>query len=881
MGFEGDLQPDLSGAEGTSGVGDAGESGEGGDPDAGDPGPEDGGDDAGDEGAQPGIDGAEPGLDFDCIAIDRWHEPLVVPPAGLRLSFRVLDCDGDPVPPLGAESFAVVNDEKGEPFGAGLEGGSVSTLGRPDDYALVSVLALDFSDSIHQAQAVDDVIDGALTYLDGIEDGGIDGVTHEVAIAAFGRPAAFEVISPFTTDLDAARASLEALRSAPSRGSTDLYGAYGEAVALAEGRGLEHELTERFVVVLTDGTHEAGDEAAMREQALAVRDDASANIYALGIDGNYDEDRLAELASTAENFVHVDHSELLGEAFERIAVRVDAVAHSNYAIGVCTPIALGEPTLTLEVSVEDPSSGLTLEDAVQMAYPVDELDGDLAACDADAIAHGDGGSSGPGGPGGPGSGNPWGTRAVGVSLTDIELNQGVGVMLAMEGEVVSAIDRNAPVVGERRAIVRAAYRRDPGFVDRPIRAVLTLEHADGGTWSHDVVIDVDADADLDAFGQGFRWSVPSSEMRPGVRLSVALYETTDQASGAPGVAVLPASGGVELGVSSTEAKLRVVLVGIRHSYDGCERDGDPDAVRDDYWDALYATYPVAEVEITERASPYAFSKKLDQNGWIDLVSGLSQLKASDGAPADTYYYGVLDPCGTTSGIAGIGYVPNNPISPASGMWRTGVGITSANTFIHELGHNHGRKHVACSGGESSPDGAYPHPGGGIGVRGHDLTSGEDLDVDHNDFMTYCSNEWISDYGWSFAAGVIEGVQAWADADLGLVPERDVLVGIVHPNGHETWWIQPGRIDPGASDGPPVTFFGDGEAPVADVPAEYATLSDDQSVVIRVPLPKGFDAMRSFRHAVPATVTGGATSLWSDASTPVSAVRRVGSATRMQ
>jgi len=48
-------------------------------------------------------------------------------------------------------------------------------------------------------------------------------------------------------------------------------------------------VVERFVVLLTDGTHEAGNEQVLRPQALAT-------VYTLGIKGAYDACRLEELA---------------------------------------------------------------------------------------------------------------------------------------------------------------------------------------------------------------------------------------------------------------------------------------------------------------------------------------------------------------------------------------------------------------------------------------------------------------------------------------------------------------------------------------------------------------------------------------------------------
>lgn len=359
-------------------------------------GSDDGLDDAGagnpDDDAPSGGDDAWSGgaveFDFDCIKIDRVSDPEVLPPAGLRLGFRVLDCNGDPIGPVDPAKFVVLNDEKGEPFGAGLEGGSVSDLAVPSNYGLFSVLALDLSDSIFNSGALDQMVDGALAYLAAVEKTPAPSVRHEVALMVFGRPEAHALLVDFTHDFNRLRAELEALRRAKSLGSTDLYGAVAKAADLldaADGCGLE--LREKFLVIMTDGTHEAGNDEVMRVEALAkLRENPELNTYAIGIDGNYAAERLAELASTEENFVHVTDAAQLGRAFSEVAYRVDAMARSNYSVGVCTPIALGDTaSLTVQVRADgDAESEPT--DAVTLTYPVAALDGDVAHCDAQALA---------------------------------------------------------------------------------------------------------------------------------------------------------------------------------------------------------------------------------------------------------------------------------------------------------------------------------------------------------------------------------------------------------------------------------------------------------------------------------------------------------------
>ena len=347
-----------------------------------------GGDEGGD--GQAGAEGGEEApvqFDFNCIEIDRVSEPVIVPPAGVQVGFRVLDCEGNPVGPLAPESITVINDEKGEVFGAGKEGGSISGLGQPSDYGLYTVLALDMSESIHKSGALDSMVDGALGFVESLRKYTDATTEHQLAIVVFGRPGTFQIVSDFSDDFDAAEAMLEELRYWESQGSTDLYGSYMEAISLVETRGVGFELVERFVVLMTDGTHEAGDEDSLRESALALKaSEPDLNLYTIGIDGAYDPERLAELASTEENFVNVGDATQLSSAFAEIAYRLGATAKSNYAIGVCTPIALGEEaSLTIEIEVGTSDTGEMLHTSATVTYPVDQLTGELNSCDPDGV----------------------------------------------------------------------------------------------------------------------------------------------------------------------------------------------------------------------------------------------------------------------------------------------------------------------------------------------------------------------------------------------------------------------------------------------------------------------------------------------------------------
>ncbi|MEE2788500.1 MAG: VWA domain-containing protein, partial [Myxococcota bacterium] len=321
------------------------------------------------------VGGVESAIDPPCLAIDRINGPTIFPPAGVRVGFRLLDCQGRAVRPLRDADISIIDDEQGRPFGEGGEGGGVSGIGAPSEIGLYTVLALDLSDSIFNADALNDVIEGARTFVNRRVTSQPAKLKHHVMILAFGRTAEIEVIQDFTQDDAILNTGLDRLANGQSRGSTDLYNAYLQAVEHVNRQGSENVLVERFVVILTDGTHQAGDEANLRNRALAARLNTDASIYSVAIRGDFDEAKLRELASRPETYLAVDNANALGTAFGRISEDVEALAASNYVVGVCTPVTLGMPTLTIRVRMGD----AMVEQAV--SYPVDQLDGNLRGCD--------------------------------------------------------------------------------------------------------------------------------------------------------------------------------------------------------------------------------------------------------------------------------------------------------------------------------------------------------------------------------------------------------------------------------------------------------------------------------------------------------------------
>jgi uncharacterized protein YegL len=333
---------------------------------------------------QPAADAVE------CIAIDRF-EGFTVPPAGIGLGFRLLDCDGNPLldadgnhRQLTASQISVINDETGSDFNQSSEGGAVSEPGTPSNVRVYAMLVLDFSRSIFENGNEAAVVDGALRFIDATLVNNDSELTYEVAIIAFGGPDQTAMIADFTSDPTELQQALSAAIAEGSHGTTDLYGAYmmGLEQLSAQGSSAEAngELVERVAVIWSDGAHEAGNADELRSQAIDAKADFEGSPFTIYVQGEDTvEQTLCELAKNDDSCFAVQEASELEGVFTTISERAQAIARSNYVVGVCTPVALGEPSLQLVVTVDG------VEAREQAWYPTDALTGDVDSCNEDDV----------------------------------------------------------------------------------------------------------------------------------------------------------------------------------------------------------------------------------------------------------------------------------------------------------------------------------------------------------------------------------------------------------------------------------------------------------------------------------------------------------------
>lgn len=390
-----------------------------------------------------------------------------------------------------------------------------------------------------------------------------------------------------------------------------------------------------------------------------------------------------------------------------------------------------------------------------------------------------------------------------ITITAIEANQGVAIPLLTDAGVIAPADRAARVVARRDLLVRVYWSLHADFVPRPIEAVVVLTAPDGTTDEVSAIHTPAGPSAADDLLRTFSITIPADRVQPEVALHVELRETAGAASTESAPNRAPAEP-LSLDAHDGPHTLRVRLVPVKHDLGpGC-----PEApVFDDdtlwiYWDLLFGQTPTESVEIDVRA-PMVWTQPLTE--FDALLDTVSTLHAQDGADPSIFYYAMFTPC--DAGPADYdGMAIDIPTWPTvDNAWtRTAVGRWyddpwyDGQLMVHELGHTLGRWHVTCTGEELEPDAGYPHPGGALGGFGWSPGDGWLSSDATRDYMSYCTDQWVSDYGWEQVLDAIAELSSWPMAAP--VGQGRLLVGSVRPDGTEHWVVTRGTLDRPATPG---------------------------------------------------------------------------------
>lgn len=460
----------------------------------------------------------------------------------------------------------------------------------------------------------------------------------------------------------------------------------------------------------------------------------------------------------------------------------------------------------------------------------------------------------------------------GISIIEIEANQGTRVpVVGEDGAWIGATDRSMRLISDRDTLIRVHWVVDPAWVPHDVKARLTVEFDNADPIVREQIITVEGDSTRTALDRTFYFGLVAEhgETAGGARIQVELFEAdVDQNSALPeAVNIAPASEPKLIGFETTPMELKVMMVPIHYTGGGKDRLANLDEANVQVLlDALYESNPVQVIEHQVHSEvPYA----QQMNSLGSLLPIMSMLKQSDGADPNVYYHAFIDigcpvvGCGN-AGVAGIAQLTGD--GKNASLSRVGATVlytnasgsidSSADTFVHEVGHNQGFSHVACPGANAAgPDPLYPYPNGKIGEWGFGIRSFSlHNPTASHDYMTYCGNTWTSDWTFDKAYHRISTLTSWdyEGAPAGepdpMIMGEEVLVGALYPDGTEEWFTLDGGINleqimPGES----IEFEVRGE--VIDRPVEVRTMSDGETQWVVAPMPKDtrMEAVDRVRH----------------------------------
>lgn len=437
--------------------------------------------------------------------------------------------------------------------------------------------------------------------------------------------------------------------------------------------------------------------------------------------------------------------------------------------------------------------------------------------------------------------------ARGIRLTGLVANQGMQIDLIADGVDIDPAEYPVRLITGRRTLVRAFWSVHADFTPRELVSRLVVDYPDGTEFVDDRPMMVEGESEND--GPSFQWLLAPDRVVAGMRVRAFALEpdvalATGEISDPP--PVLPYAGPVELPLLDAPLELEVVLVPVLHQFDGCERAPVPtDLDVEQMAQALEQANAVQQAILTlGDPMPYTDPIGTQDMGFSPILGALAMRREQD-APADNvYYYGLIDPCdGFPPGLLGQALgIPSAPLRElanqrvSTGRWL-GDGATTSETFVHEVGHSQGRRHVTCSGGEGGPENDYPHDSGRIGNWGfgiHDFELRQPTSA--RDYMTYCANEFVSDYGWEQTLDVIEILTGWNDADIA-PGGGEILMGIVYEGGRAQWWPARGAlVEPETADAR-VVWTIDGLEHITA--ARLGSLPDGPGTLVTAAVPEAF------------------------------------------
>ncbi|MEO0321629.1 MAG: hypothetical protein AAF447_01620 [Myxococcota bacterium] len=346
-----------------------------------------------------------------------------------------------------------------------------------------------------------------------------------------------------------------------------------------------------------------------------------------------------------------------------------------------------------------------------------------------------------------------------LEVTGIAVFQSVKVSVVEDGATV--VDRNAPVIAGREALVRVYVAPGEDYVERELRGRLDVLEDGEVVVSREALRTITRESRDENADTLYSFVIEAEHVTETAELRVVLIddlEGTPESDPEPNDARFPRSGGsLALGAVGNGG-LELVVVPVRYEADGSDREptlgmAELEAIEDHF----LAMFPLApgQLRLSVR-EVYATDTEVrrDGTGFGTLLDEVRRLRTDDSVPPETYYYGAIAPADSFGAfcqracVTGLGFVSavrSQSTRVSVGIWYPGEG--SQLTLLHEVGHTLGRPHAPCGGASGADSEPYPHDGGTIGVFAIDERSATLLPPTSTDFMAYCDDQWISDYNY--------------------------------------------------------------------------------------------------------------------------------------
>ncbi len=457
-----------------------------------------------------------------------------------------------------------------------------------------------------------------------------------------------------------------------------------------------------------------------------------------------------------------------------------------------------------------------------------------------------------------------------VEISRVEANSGVAIPIAIGGSWADGPQRNAQIPKNRNTAFRVYLDvEDDTWVSRPIEARMTLFQEDGTEKVYSEIADVGQDSSTTSFQSNIVIGVLAEDMRPGTQFNIELFEAGGDYQSLPAASEPPKAMPERnfIGVESSYQNMRIVIVPIDYSFGGCETRFDTsDEALEPYIDHMFQQNAVENIEIEIHDYVTVDDLDLGGNGFFQLLSRIVQLRAAEAPDPNVYYYGLFDNCGQCIGDGGgctlgvAGGIPGDSMGEAGGRAAIGTQFLSnqevgIETFVHEIGHTQGRRHIFCPAANAAgTDPSYPYADGktegwGFGVRDFQLRNGNT----HFDYMSYCNPTWVSDWQWKETFQRIQTLSSWEGADMEDALEgRYVLTGAVNTQtGEAQWWTDRGWVEPeDAEANHRIRFSFEDASGDDELLVDAQPWSEGPWMTVRAPLPDDFEAVTAIQLDTP-------------------------------